>query len=121
MINFIMIITLVIILLIINTVTIIFVAIFITVFITIMICLSFSGTTHNLWKVSLAFYSSLWAYNGWQSLTNVTEEVKHIKKTLPLALTLSVAMVTGLYLLVNLSYYSVLTTAEVRGFVYLQL
>jgi len=74
-----------------------------------------------LWKVSLAFYSSLWAYNGWQILNNITEEVKDVKRTLPLAIILSVAIVTGLYILVNLSYYSVLSTAEVRGSMYMSI
>jgi len=67
----------------------------------------------------LAFYSGLWAYDGWNGLNYVTEEVKDVKRTLPLAIILSVAIVTGLYLLVNLSYYSVLSTAEVRGSMYI--
>ena len=69
----------------------------------------------------MAFYSSLWAYNGWQILNNITEEVKDVKRTLPLAIILSVAIVTGLYILVNLSYYSVLSTAEVRGSMYMSI
>lgn len=61
----------------------------------------------------MAFYSSLWAYNGWMGLNVVTEEVKNPKRTLPMAIILSVSIVTGLYLLANLSYFSVLSTTEV--------
>jgi L-type amino acid transporter 9 len=38
------------------------------------------GTTNNGFRVALAFYSGLWAYDGWNSLNSVTEELKNPKR-----------------------------------------
>ncbi len=38
------------------------------------------GTTKNGFGVALAFYSGLWAYDGWNSLNSVTEELKNPKR-----------------------------------------
>lgn len=40
----------------------------------------FLGTTKNPFGVALAFYSGLWAYDGWNSLNSVTEELKNPKR-----------------------------------------
>lgn len=36
----------------------------------------FEGTNYNPKNMALAFYSGLWAYDGWSAVTVVTEEVK---------------------------------------------
>lgn len=36
----------------------------------------FEGTTNEVGKIALAFYNGLWAYDGWVSVTLVTEEIK---------------------------------------------
>lgn len=38
------------------------------------------GTTSNGFRVALAFYAGLWAYDGWNSLNSVTEELKNPKR-----------------------------------------
>jgi amino acid transporter len=38
------------------------------------------GTTNNGFGVALAFYSGLWAYDGWNSLNTVTEELRNPKR-----------------------------------------
>jgi L-type amino acid transporter 9 len=38
------------------------------------------GTTDNAFGVALAFYSGLWAYDGWNSLNSITEELKNPKR-----------------------------------------
>jgi amino acid transporter len=38
------------------------------------------GTTSNGFGVALAFYSGLWAYDGWNGLNSVTEELKNPKR-----------------------------------------
>jgi amino acid transporter len=38
------------------------------------------GTTNKPLGVALAFYSGLWAYDGWNSLNSVTEELKNPKR-----------------------------------------
>jgi hypothetical protein len=38
------------------------------------------GTTKKPLGIALAFYSGLWAYDGWNCLNTVTEELKNSKK-----------------------------------------
>lgn len=40
----------------------------------------FEGTTTNAGNIALAFYNGLWAYDGWVSVTLVTEEIKRPEK-----------------------------------------
>jgi len=37
----------------------------------------FDGTTADPGNIALAFYSGLWAYDGWSSVTVITEEIKN--------------------------------------------
>lgn len=37
----------------------------------------FEGTNYTPKNVALAFYSGLWAYDGWSAVTTVTEEIKN--------------------------------------------
>lgn len=60
----------------------------------------------------LAFYSGMYAYAGWFYLNFVTEEVSHPEKTLPLAICISMIIVTACYVLANLAYYTVMTAEE---------
>ena len=36
---------------------------------------SFKGSTGNVFAYGLAFYQGLWAYDGWNQLNYVTEEL----------------------------------------------
>lgn len=40
----------------------------------------FKGTSFAPKDIALAFYSGLWAYDGWSSVTTVTEEIKNPEK-----------------------------------------
>lgn len=40
----------------------------------------FKGTTTNPGFIALAFYNGLWAYDGWSSVTTITEEIKEPEK-----------------------------------------
>ncbi|KAK7114785.1 b(0,+)-type amino acid transporter 1-like [Littorina saxatilis] len=72
----------------------------------------FEGTTDNAATVSLAFYSALWAYDGWNNLNYVVEELKEPEKNLPRANILGVLVVTGVYAFTNVSYFTVMTPDE---------
>ena len=62
-----------------------------------------------------AMIGALWAYDGWNSLTLVGGEVKDPKRNLPLALISGTAIVVALYSFINLTYFYVLTPAEVAN------
>ncbi|CAF0938792.1 unnamed protein product [Adineta ricciae] len=70
---------------------------------------SFHGTTNKPLRIALAFYSGLWAYSGWGSLTTVTEELKNPKKNLWLSIVVALPIVIVLYVLTNISYFTVMT------------
>jgi APA family basic amino acid/polyamine antiporter len=58
---------------------------------------------------------ALWAYNGWNEVTYVAEEVKHPQKNLPLALIGGIGVIATLYIFVNATYYFVLTPVEIAS------
>ena len=57
-------------------------------------------------QIGLAFYQGLWSYEGWNNLNYVSEEVKDSKKTVPLAIIITVPLVTVFYILVNIAYFA---------------
>ncbi|CAF3398829.1 unnamed protein product [Rotaria sp. Silwood1] len=73
---------------------------------------SFAGTTKKPFGVALAFYKGLFAYGGWQGLNTVTEELKNPKRNLWLSIVLAVPCVIILYILTNISYFTVMNKAE---------
>nr|XP_003200444.1 b(0,+)-type amino acid transporter 1-like isoform X2 [Danio rerio] len=73
---------------------------------------SFEGTTLSIKTMGIAFYHCLWAYDGWNTLNFVTEEVNRPEVNLPRALMIAIPMVTILYLLVNVSYLVAMSPAE---------
>lgn len=73
---------------------------------------SFVGTKTSLSTFGMAFYQGLWSYAGWYNLNFVTEELKRPEVNLPRAVVMGVSLVTVLYLLVNVSYLSVMTPTE---------
>jgi APA family basic amino acid/polyamine antiporter len=60
-----------------------------------------------------AMLGALWAYDGWNNISYMAGEVKHPERNLPIALIVSMLIVMALYVLVNVSYYYVLTPTEV--------
>ena len=63
-------------------------------------------------RIATAFYSGLWAYDGWNNLNYVTEEIINPKRNLPLSIIIAIPMVTVCYLLVNISYLAVMSPSE---------
>ena len=55
--------------------------------------------------IGFAVVTTLWAYEGWTNLNNVTGEMKNVKKDLPFALTFSIGLVTIVYVLFVIALY----------------
>ncbi|KAL3859287.1 hypothetical protein ACJMK2_009513 [Sinanodonta woodiana] len=72
----------------------------------------FDGTTTNITSYALAFYSCMWAYGGWYVVNNIAEEVKNPKRNIPKGIVMSMVAVTVIYLLANVSYFTILSKKE---------
>ena len=73
----------------------------------------FKGTSTNIGVLAQAFYSGLWAYDGWNQLNYVTDELQNPHKNLPRAVMLALPLVTLCYVLVNVAYLSILSPGEI--------
>ncbi|OAF71549.1 Inner membrane transport protein YbaT [Intoshia linei] len=73
----------------------------------------FENSRYDFGSISLALYSGLFSFGGWTYLNYVTEELKEPKKNLPRAIIISMLAVTILYVLVNISYFIVLSPLEI--------
>jgi APA family basic amino acid/polyamine antiporter len=62
---------------------------------------SYSGATGGIAGFMIALVAALWAYDGWNDLNMVAEEVDHPERSVPIALIVGVAMVGALYMLLN--------------------
>ncbi|XP_029972838.1 b(0,+)-type amino acid transporter 1-like [Salarias fasciatus] len=76
---------------------------------------SFENTNVGINAIGIAFYQGLWSYDGWNNLNYVTEELKRPEVNLPRAVVIAISLVTTLYLLVNVSYLTVMTPRELMS------
>lgn len=65
--------------------------------------------------MALSFYSGLFAYNGWNYLNFIVEELIDPVKNLPRAIAISCTLVTVVYVFTNISFYTILSPDEVLG------
>ncbi|KAM9408309.1 b(0,+)-type amino acid transporter 1 [Pholidichthys leucotaenia] len=72
----------------------------------------FDGGSSSFGAIGLAFYNGLWAYDGWNQLNFITEELKNPYRNLPLAIITGIPLVTVCYVLVNIAYFTVMTPSE---------
>ncbi|KAK6174528.1 hypothetical protein SNE40_017786 [Patella caerulea] len=70
---------------------------------------AFQGTSTDVGSISLAFYSGLFAYAGWNFLNFVTEELIDPYVNLPRAIYISIPIVTIVYVMANIAYFSVVS------------
>jgi len=73
----------------------------------------FKGSNTNLASIATAFYAGNWAYDGWEHLNFVTEEMKRPEKDMPRAIVGGLLLVIAVYMLVNISYMAVLGVAGI--------
>ncbi|KAG9509467.1 b(0,+)-type amino acid transporter 1 [Fragariocoptes setiger] len=73
----------------------------------------FDGSRATFSDIATAFYTSMWAYDGWNNLNYVTEELINPYRNLPLAIIYGIPIVTLCYVLVNISYLTVMSPAEI--------
>ncbi|KAK4023043.1 hypothetical protein OUZ56_008480 [Daphnia magna] len=72
----------------------------------------FEGSTTSFGDIATAFYSGLWAYDGWNNLNYVTEELKNPFVNLPRSIMIGIPLTTVCYVLVNVAYLAVLSPTE---------
>ncbi|KAI5626141.1 asc-type amino acid transporter 1 [Silurus asotus] len=63
-------------------------------------------------QIALAFLQASFAFSGWNFLNYVTEEVVEPRKNLPRAIYVSIPLVTLVYTLTNIAYFSSMTPEE---------
>ncbi|XP_068141343.1 b(0,+)-type amino acid transporter 1 isoform X1 [Drosophila tropicalis] len=73
---------------------------------------AFSGPLPNVGSIATAFYTGLWAYDGWNNLNYVTEEIKNPSKNLPRSIIIGIPLVTLCYALINISYLAAMSPQE---------
>ncbi|XP_064015928.1 B(0,+)-type amino acid transporter 1 [Pogoniulus pusillus] len=73
---------------------------------------SFKDSKVSVSSLSLALYNGLWAYDGWNQLNYITEELKNPYRNLPLSIIIGIPLVTVCYVLINVSYFTVMTSTE---------
>ncbi|XP_063849252.1 Y+L amino acid transporter 2-like [Scylla paramamosain] len=66
------------------------------------------GTSTSPTMVATAFYHTLYAYEGWDSLNSIMEELKDPFRNMPRAIAISVTIVIIIYMLTNVAYFAVL-------------
>jgi basic amino acid/polyamine antiporter, APA family len=62
-----------------------------------------------------ALVAALWAYDGWNDLNMVSEEIRRPERTIPIALIVGVATVATLYMLVNAAVQYVLPATAIAA------
>lgn len=75
---------------------------------------TFENSETDVTKIALSFYSGLFAYNGWNYLNFVIEELKEPHKNLPRAIVISCVLVMVIYTLTIVAFHTTLSIAEVK-------
>uniref|UniRef100_A0A8D2IJZ2 Solute carrier family 7 member 13 n=1 Tax=Varanus komodoensis TaxID=61221 RepID=A0A8D2IJZ2_VARKO len=73
----------------------------------------FNSEVPDAAQIAEAFFQGLYAYGGWWSLNYLAGEVKNPSRNIPWTVMTALPLVTLFYLLVNISYLTVLTPKEV--------
>jgi len=74
---------------------------------------TFIGSKGGVAGFMAALVAALWAYDGWNDLNQVAGEIHHPERNIPIALIAGVAIVGGLYVLVNAGVQYVVPAATI--------
>ncbi|XP_016423954.1 asc-type amino acid transporter 1-like isoform X3 [Sinocyclocheilus rhinocerous] len=66
----------------------------------------------SIGQIALAFLHASFAFSGWNFLNYVTEEVVDARRNLPRAIYISIPLVTCVYTLTNIAYFSSMSPEE---------
>lgn len=79
-------------------------------------CSGISGAARGgLAGFGAAMLGALWAYDGWSNMTQIAGEVRNPQRNVPLGLISGMFIVIALYLMVNASYFYVLSPVEIAS------
>lgn len=67
--------------------------------------------------IAFAVVATLWAYDGWQNLNALAEEIKEPQRNLPLSLAIGIGGVIILYMLFNFSIFRVLPMEDIKNMI----
>lgn len=76
---------------------------------------TFSGATGGINGFMIALVAALWAYDGWNDLNMVSEEIERPERNIPMALIAGVLVVAALYMATNAAVQYVLPAAQVAA------
>ncbi|KAI3387987.1 hypothetical protein SNEBB_004414 [Seison nebaliae] len=73
----------------------------------------FTNSTMDGLQLSVALSNGLWAYDGWNNLNMIVGELKEPQRTLPIALIIGLPIVILIFMLMNVSYFTLFTPSEI--------
>lgn len=73
---------------------------------------NFNGTSTDIPGIGLAYYSGLFAYNGWNYLNFVIEELIDPHRNLPIAIFISCILCTAVYALTIVAFHTTLSVEQ---------
>ncbi|XP_030831311.1 cystine/glutamate transporter-like isoform X2 [Strongylocentrotus purpuratus] len=64
-------------------------------------------------NIPLAIFAGIFAFDGWESVNTIVEEIKKPERNVPLGIVISLSAVTIIYLMANIAYFTLLSPAEI--------
>lgn len=77
--------------------------------------LKFNNGITGISELCTSLYLALWGFDGWSNLNLVALEMTNPSRDLPRVMLIGVTLTTFFYLLMNVAYFSVLTSSEYIG------